>query len=347
MVSAARACVVGLGGIADEHLRKLRALDGVEVVGICDLSRTLVDAVGERYDSGPGYTDYEEMLERARPTVVHVLTPPTTHRDLVLAALERGVHVFVEKPIAPSFEEYAEMRDAARERALLLVENYNYLFMDAVQRALKLLRGGQVGELVNLDVSMGVGLAGPTYSDPELRHFGHDLPGGAMRNFASHPASIVAPLLGSWSSVAVSRRRLGAGLPSDDELRALVGNERASATISITSHSRPSDFTFLMRCTEATLDCDVFGQRLSVLAGDSPLGRVAAEARQGLERIGAAVGTVRRATTTREGYFQGFERLLNGFYAAVGGHGAAPIAIEEMDATNRLVEDILAPENQL
>jgi predicted dehydrogenase len=334
-MSQARACVVGLGGIADEHLRKLRDLPGVDVVGICDLSKTLVDAVGERYGCGPGYTDYEEMLERA------------THRRLVLSALARGAHVFAEKPIAPSFDEYAEMRDAAREHGLLLVENYNYLFMGAVQRALALVRSGAVGELVNIDVSMGVGLAGPTYADPELRHFGHDLPGGAMRNFASHPASIAAPLLGTWSSVAVGQRRLTPGLPSNDELRALVGNERVSATISITSHSRPSDFTFVLRCTEATLDCDVFGQRLSVTGGGSPLSRVGAEARQGLERIGAAAAMVRRATTTREGYFQGFERLLESFYGALGGDRPPPISVEEMDLTNRLVEDMLAQESQL
>ena len=55
---------------------------------------------------------------------------------------------------------------------------------------------------------MGVGLTGPTYSDPEIPHFAHRLPGGAMRNFASHPASIAVALLGDLEKVAVSRRRL-------------------------------------------------------------------------------------------------------------------------------------------
>ncbi len=49
----------------------------------------------------------------------------------------------------------------------------------------------------------------------------------------------------------------------------------------------------------------------------------------------------------QEGYFQGFERLLGHFYAALAGDGPPPIGIDEMDATNRLVEDMLATENQL
>jgi len=343
-----RAAVVGLGGIAEEHLSKLRKLEGVEVVGICDLSRTLVDAVGERYGVGPGYTSYELMLEEAKPDVVHVLTPPATHLDLVLAALESGAHAFVEKPIAPSLAEYEQMRDAAGSRGLLLVENYNYLFMDVVQRALDLVGSSQVGEAVNLDVSMGVSLAGPTYADPEIPHFGHLLPGGALRNFASHPASIATAVLGDeWTSVGVSQRRLQEGLPSKDELRALVGNDRVSAAISITSHSQPSEFVFVLRCTEATLECDVFGQRLAIAAGGSPLAKVGGDLKQGLGRIAAAAATMRRATTTREGYFQGFERLLGGFYAAVAAGTEPPISIARMDATNRLVEELLAPENQL
>jgi predicted dehydrogenase len=342
-----RTAIVGLGGIAAEHLAKLRRLQGVEVVGICDLSQTLVAAVAERYGVGPGYTDYKRMLDEAEPAVVHVLTPPATHRELVLAALERGAHAFVEKPIAPSYAEYEQMRDEALARDLLLTENYNYLFMDVVQRALALLRSGRVGEPVNLDVSMGVGLAGPTYADAEIPHFGHALPGGAMRNFATHPASIVAEVLAEWTSVAVTQRHLRAELPSKDELRALVGNDKTSATISITSNSQPSEFTFILRCTEATLDCDVFGQRLGVAAGGSPLARIGGEVKQGLGRVTAAAAMVRRATTTREGYFQGFERLLEGFYAAVAGEAPAPISIAEMDSTNRLVEALFASESQL
>jgi predicted dehydrogenase len=347
VVTPVRAAIVGLGGIAEEHLNKLARIEGAEVVGICDLSRTLVDAVAERYAVGPGFTDYAEMLAASNPDVVHVLSPPATHRDLVLAAFERGAHAFVEKPIAQDLAEYEEMRDAASARGLMLVENYNYLFMDDVQRALELVRSGDVGEPVNLDISMGVGLTGPTYSDPEIPHFAHRLPGGAMRNFASHPASIATALLGDLEKVAVSRRRLAAGAAGDDELRAIAENDRASAVISLTGHSRPFQFDFLLRCTEGTISCDVLAQRLTVAGDGSPLAQVGDEVKQGLGWIAAAGGRMRRATTTRQGYFQGFERLLRGFYEAVEQGGEPPLSTAEIDSTNRLVEALFAAENQI
>lgn len=342
-----RVAVVGLGGIAEEHLKKLQRLPAAEVVGICDLSRTLVDAVADRYGVGPGYTSYPLMLTEARPQVVHVLTPPATHEELVLAALEAGAHVFVEKPVATELREYERMRDAAVSRGLLLVENYNYLYMDVVQRGLAMLREGALGEPVNLDVSMGVSLAGQAYADPEVPHFAHAMPGGALRNFASHPASIVTEVLPAWDAVAVFQRRLRPDLASNDELRALVGNGRTTATLSITSHSQPSEFTFLLRGSEATLACDVFGRRLEVSPGGSPLARIGGDVKQGVGRIAAAAAAVRRATTTREGYFQGFEDLLRDFYEAVESGGEPPVTIAKMDSTNRLVEEILDPGNQL
>lgn len=346
-MTATRAAVVGLGGIAEEHLVKLRRLRGVTVVGVCDLSKTLVDAVCERYSVGPGFTDYEQMLAEAEPDVVHVLAPPATHSSLVAAALQAGAHVFVEKPIASTFAEYERMREEALARGLLLTENYNYLFMDSARRGLELFRSGQLGDAVNLDVSMGVGLGRAAYGDPDVPHFAHALPGGALRNFASHPASIVTSVLDDWSSLAVSQRRLQADVPGNDELRALLGNDRVSATLSITTRSEPSQFTWLLRCSGGTLECDVFGQRLQVAAGGSPIAKLSGEVRQGLGRLGSAAAQVGRAATNRHSYFEGFERLLEDFYAAVAGDAPPPIPLAQMDATNRLVEELFSEEHQV
>ena len=61
------------------------------------------------------------------------------------------------------------MRDLALDRGLLLVENLNYRFMDVVVEALALLEQGAIGELVNLDVTFTVGLAGAARSVPRSR----------------------------------------------------------------------------------------------------------------------------------------------------------------------------------
>ena len=317
------------------------------MVGICDLSATLVEAVADRYGVGPGFTDYARMLGQTEPDVVHVLTPPGVHRGQVLDAFAHGAHAFVEKPIAPRLAEYEEMRDAAAAAGLMLVENYNYLFMDDVQRALDLLRLGQLGELVNLDISMGVGLAGAAYADPEVPHFAHRLPGARCVNFASHPASIAVSMLGEWGKVAVAQRRLVPDLPVTTSCgrlsRASGGRRRSRSRATRARSGSPSSCDARGRRSM----CDVLGQRIGIAREGSPLAEVGDEARQGLGRVVAAAGRVRRATMTREGYFQGFEKLLAGFDDAVLAGGEPPFSVAEMDGVNRLVEALFAPENQL
>jgi predicted dehydrogenase len=342
-----RAALVGLGGIAEEHLNKLARIEGAEVVGVCDLSEVLVEAVTERFGVGPGFTDHRRMLAEVKPEVVHVLTPPQTHRRLVLDTLEAGAHAIVEKPIALGFQEYAEMRDAAAARGLLINENYNYRFMPAVTRALELARSGAVGDPVNFDVTLGVPILAPggSYMDRDLPHFGHELPGGALHNFVSHPASFVAAFLGPPAGVAVSRRRLTPGFPGDDELRALVRTDTATAVLTLTTHVTRFGLTLALQGTSGTIEVDVIEGRVHLDAGASALARITGGVRRGAGQVVSSAGVVTRTLTARHDYYEGIEHLLRAFYVAVRGEGDPPVPVAEMDATNLLVDAVLDPRN--
>jgi predicted dehydrogenase len=344
-----RSTIVGLGGISFEHLEKLGRLPDVEVAGVCDLSPTLVDAVAERFGVAGRYTSYEEMLAELEPDSVHVLTPPQTHSRLVLGALDAGAHVLVEKPAAPSWDEYAEMRDRALQRGLVLLENLNYRTMPVMEAILAERAEGRLGEVVNVDVSMGLGLAdaGSPYLDREARHFAHDLPGGALQNFASHPASVVAALAGAPRVVRSSLRQLNPDSLGPDELRALVDAEHGSGAITLTSHGKPASFTVRVQGTRATLVGDVFAGRLEVERAGSPLTRISGGVRNAAAQLGATAALVTRTATGRNYWYVGFEQLLAGFYDALAGGGELPVPVSEMDATNRLVHELFDPDNRL
>ena len=150
-----RVAVVGLGAIGFEHLLRLRVRPWVEIVGVCDLSATLARAVAERFETGPAYTDTARLLEETRPDVVHVLTPPASHGALVQQSLAAGAHVLVEKPIAPTWDEYVAMRDAARRHGRLLCEDYNTRFAPAALGARVAWQAGRIGDVVSVDVAYG------------------------------------------------------------------------------------------------------------------------------------------------------------------------------------------------
>ncbi len=344
-----RVVLIGLGGIADAHLRKLHWIDGAEVVGVCDLSPTLASAVAERFGVPHAGADAERMLAELEPDAVHVLTPPAAHRQLVQLALRSGAHVFVEKPIATGREDYAAMRDSALEAGRLLVEDFNYRFQRVTLRALELLRSGAVGRPVTVDAAMNVGIADPSgpYADTDIPHFAHRLPGGALFNFASHPASIVTAILGPHDSVRAWRRRLEPGSLSDDELRALAGAGDACAGITVTSHAQPPGFAVAVRGTRGALELDVFAGSLHVAAGAGRVGRLVDELRLGTGSLGHAFAGAARAATGRNDYVEGLGTLLERFYSAVRGEGPPPITLEEMDAANALLFDLFEEDHRL
>lgn len=335
-----RVAVVGLGAISFEHLTKLEGIAGAHVVGVCDLEPTLTAAVAERFGVAGAFTDYATMLERTCPEVVHVLTPPQSHLPLARAALEAGANVVVEKPIAPSYEEFLELRTAAEERKLLLCENYTYRFAPAVLRAIESARAGALGDVVGVDVSYGgVMGSGGAYGDRDVVHFAHALPGGALQNFVSHPLSVALAFVGPVESVAVWRRRLDPAAIGDDELRALLGGRRSWATVTVSANARPSHFTLRVQGTAGGLEVDVLGEVFRRFDDRSPL---TAATRRGLTELGAAAAwTGRTLTGRRDPWFAGLRVLLERFYRAVAREGPPPLAMEEMDAVNAAVRDVL------
>jgi predicted dehydrogenase len=348
-VAASRAVLIGLGGIADAHLRKLQWMDDVEVAGVCDLSPTLTEAVAERFGVPVAGTDAERVIAEARADAVHILTPPGPHPALAALAAAAGAHVFIEKPAAVSWEDYEAMRDGAAAAGTLFVEDYNYRFQRAFLRGLEAIRSGAIGAPVTVDVAMNVGLADPSgpYADQDVVHFGHDLPGGALFNFVTHPASVVSAILGAADGVRTWHRRLEPGGRSDDELRALVSAGDACATITVTSHAQPSSFTVAVRGTEGRAEIDIFGQRTFVASAGGRIGRLVDDVRHGGNVIAGALASSARIATARNDYVEGLGTLLQGFYAAVRGEAPTPLPVAEIDATNRLVFDLFAEDAQL
>jgi predicted dehydrogenase len=255
--------------------------------------------------------------------------------------------VLVEKPVAVTPDAYAGLRDAARAAGRHLVEDLNYRFQRVTLQALEAVRSGAIGRPVALEAAMSVGLASGAYTDPDAPHFAHRLPGGALFNFVSHPASIVAAFLGAHDGVRVARRRLGAASLGDDELTALVTAGGASATITVTSHAQPSSFPVAIRGTEGALAFDVFTQRLRISRRSGRLGRIADDVAGGAAAIGQALAGAGRAFGGRNDYVEGLGTLLDRFYDSLRTGGPPPLDPAEMDASNALVFALVDEANAL
>jgi len=121
-----RVGIVGLGFIANAHLRGYQACPNVEIVAGAEPSREQGAKMAKEYGIPDIYTDYQEMLQRTDIDAVSVCVPNWLHAPAGLAALRSGKHVLCEKPLALNSREAQEMVDAARDNGRVLQVAFNY-----------------------------------------------------------------------------------------------------------------------------------------------------------------------------------------------------------------------------
>ncbi len=109
-----RIALVGCGAIAPSHIDAILT-NRMQVCALCDIDRTHAEELIAKFALANVeiYTDYTEMLQAARPDVVHICTPHDLHAPMSIAALRRGIHVLCEKPLCITQKQLTELREAA------------------------------------------------------------------------------------------------------------------------------------------------------------------------------------------------------------------------------------------
>jgi predicted dehydrogenase len=157
--------VVGLGYWGPNIVRNLCDLPEAHVSHVYDLDRTSVGKILRRYPSIAGAARYDEILDDEDVDAVAVATPVSTHYELARNALERGKHVFVEKPLACSTAEGLQMVSDARDRGLVLMPGHTFLYSPAVNFIRGLIQSGDLGEIYFISTSrVNLGLYQPDVS---------------------------------------------------------------------------------------------------------------------------------------------------------------------------------------
>jgi UDP-N-acetylglucosamine 3-dehydrogenase len=144
-----RVGLVGLGAMGSNHLRVLGDLDGVELVAVCDQDKDAVENAGRKH-SVPHYTSLDEMLDGERLEAVVVAVPTRFHKPAGLAVLERGLHVFIEKPIATDLDEGRALVSAAKKAGRVLAVGHVERFNPAVRELRRRVVDGESGRLYQL-----------------------------------------------------------------------------------------------------------------------------------------------------------------------------------------------------
>ena len=109
-----KSCIIGCGAISSKHLEAIEALKGkTELCAVCDIKSERADAVAEKYGC-KAYTDYIQMLDAVKPTVVHVCTPHYLHFEMSAECLKRNINVVLEKPSTMTYPQALELCEIAK-----------------------------------------------------------------------------------------------------------------------------------------------------------------------------------------------------------------------------------------
>ena len=130
-----RAAIIGCGGIANRHAERLAGLADVHLVGFCDRVAERAIAYNQRYaeDHAQVYEDYERMYEALDLDLVYICLPPFAHGREVELACQRGIHLFIEKPIALTLALAESMARWVEESGVKAQVGFMYRHGDAVR----------------------------------------------------------------------------------------------------------------------------------------------------------------------------------------------------------------------
>lgn len=140
-----RAGIIGIGFIGALHAESLRRLGFVEVAGIADVCGAKEKA--ERLCIRNAYKDYRELIEKEKPDVIHICTPNDLHYEIAVYAMERGIHVVCEKPMAVSSEQARHMKEIAGNKGLVCSVNFSNRFHPMVMQMKEMAAAGTVGKI--------------------------------------------------------------------------------------------------------------------------------------------------------------------------------------------------------
>jgi scyllo-inositol 2-dehydrogenase (NADP+) len=176
-----RVGLLAYGAIGHEHNLAVQATDGLELTAVCDTNPDRIVAAKELAPNVSSFSDAVTMLDSGTLDLVVISTPPNSHYAWAKEALQRNIHVVLEKPMALRAEECDELMALAAAKGLLLVVYQNRRFdADFVTMSSKI-REGLIGDVFQYDCFVG------GYSQPcTYWHSNAEVSGGAIFDWGSH-----------------------------------------------------------------------------------------------------------------------------------------------------------------
>lgn len=353
-----KAAIVGCGKIADAHAFEIQRIKNCRIVGVCDREELMAKQVYERFPIDGYFNDLNVLLDKARPDVVHITTPPQSHFPIAKQCLERGCHVYVEKPFTLNAHEAVDLISLAEAKGLKLTAGHDDQFSHVARRLRALVQDGYLGgPPLHLESYYCYQLGG-AYAKALLgdkQYWVRKLPGQLLHNIISHGVARIAEYLQSESPEVVARGFTSPYLRSlgekeiIDELRVIISEEeRTTAYFTFSSQMRPDLHQFRVYGARNGLILDEDNQTVIRLRGQ----RFVSYAEKFIppiifakQYLGNLAHNVRLFLTRDFHMKSGMKFLIESFYRSILEDAPLPIPYREILLTSRIMDNIFSQIN--
>ena len=338
--------IIGCGVIAYDHLGALLDRKASYTFLFCDTRRSAAEKLGASFNQKYTYVDdAQKLFTEHRPDVVHVLTPPDSHYFLTKQALEEGIHVLVEKPMAFTLAETRELIDLAARNEKKVCVDHSLLYMPCVRTAFDWLEQGRCGKIISVHAFFGHAEKKKCIPYGGVSHWAYKMPGGPMLNILSHPASILVALLGEPDVIqfmAEQRHFMPDHLP--DMVTFSMKTPRGLGTCTLSMAHGDSSRYLVIETEKSSIYVDL-ARQLSVNRAHAGrlgfLSKALTGMGMGTAMTMGTIGMVAKVATKKIKRNPGTREMVVRFYDALCQDKDLPVSTENMIGVARIIEEVL------
>ncbi|WP_104092166.1 Gfo/Idh/MocA family protein [Arthrobacter sp. GMC3] len=322
-----RVAVIGCGDVATVHLEAIGELEDATLVAVCDTDPTRLAAAMAAHNV-PGYSDHRAMFEEREIDVVHVCTPHSEHAQPAIDALERGINVISEKPLASTLADGERLVAAAAASSARMGVCFQNRYNSAVQALRRRLDSGEFGAVLGGSGTVMWNRSAEYYQNRPWRGTWAGGGGGLLMNQAIHTLDLLQWLIGEVSTVRghAATHALGDTIDVEDTAELFLTHQNGAQSVF---------YATLANAVNAPITVDIATEKAQFsLRGDLTITHVDGRVEVVEERRAASGG--------RDYWGVSHQLYIADFYAQLGNEGPFWIDAVEAQKSLRIIKDVYA-----
>lgn len=251
-----RVAIIGAGGIINEHISAISAnRERAELVAIAEIDPQRLEKACQANNISNAYISVAEMLERERPDLVSILTPPATHKSLSIECLNAGAWVYCEKPLCGSLADFDEISQVEQATKRYVSTVFQWRFGSAGKHLKRLIETKALGKPL-LGICNTLWYRTQDYYNVAWRGRYATAFGGPTTTLGIHLMDLFLWLWGEWNEVRAVVGTLDREIEIEDVSMALVRFASGAMGTIVNSALSPRQESYLrLDFQKATLEC--------------------------------------------------------------------------------------------